>query len=153
MIEQNILNECRVCLESIDSNHMLSPCNCRGSIGYIHWNCLKQTIEINGEEYCRICRQQWIGIDIQKKTKNFWHFIKRRQNNSILIFLLLIDLITIIPIIYQMITDSLNIMQELFHIIIFSIIYLIYNLFVLIILWNEYKNWQIFNVILIVRKV
>ena len=71
----NVFNECRVCFETTDQNLMVSPCHCRGSMAYIHLQCLKNCIETSGQQKCGICEQNWLGIDFVKKRKGFMNFL------------------------------------------------------------------------------
>ena len=66
---------CRICylLDSDIANPLISPCNCNGSMKYIHYKCLKNCIEANliikNEEYykyyywkkycCEICQKEY----------------------------------------------------------------------------------------------
>ena len=52
--------QCRFCLESTnaDNNPFIEPCECRGSVRYVHTNCLRRWIALdpakNGDQ-CSIC--------------------------------------------------------------------------------------------------
>jgi E3 ubiquitin-protein ligase DOA10 len=54
---------CRICLEP---NRLISPCLCRGSIGFIHKECLEKEIEHTGIPRCSICKFPYFEI---KKSK------------------------------------------------------------------------------------
>lgn len=61
-IEENV--NCRVCLDRGDpSGYMCLPCNCAGSIAYIHPECLREWIKASGSVECEIChslyKQRW----------------------------------------------------------------------------------------------
>lgn len=61
-IEENV--NCRVCLDRGDPNsYMCLPCNCAGSIAYIHPDCLREWIKASGSVECEIChslyKQRW----------------------------------------------------------------------------------------------
>ena len=83
----NVLNECRVCFETTDQNLMVSPCHCRGSMAFIHLQCLKNCIEISGEEKCGICGQNWMGIEFVKKRKGFADFLNEDESELITLIL------------------------------------------------------------------
>lgn len=34
--------ECRICMEGIESGKLISPCNCKGTVQYIHEHCLTE---------------------------------------------------------------------------------------------------------------
>lgn len=64
---QNAPKECRICLESGVDEALISPCNCTGSLKYVHSECLQSWIEkivnkskqdIEGEKayiLCELC--------------------------------------------------------------------------------------------------
>ena len=51
------IRECKFCLEQSEQDLMISPCNCIGSIKYVHIKCLdKYHIEYeNKSDKCGIC--------------------------------------------------------------------------------------------------
>ena len=56
---------CKICLEKInDLNDVYSPCNCRGSLNYIHKNCFEEAYIKNNIFKCEICN---INFPIIKK--------------------------------------------------------------------------------------
>jgi hypothetical protein len=56
------IKECRCCKETNNDQNMISPCDCSGSIKYIHRNCLKQWIETSGNfQTCNVCRVEYSG--------------------------------------------------------------------------------------------
>lgn len=55
--------QCRICFEP---NRLISPCLCRGSVGYIHKECLEKEIEHTGNPRCSICKFPYFEI---KKTR------------------------------------------------------------------------------------
>ena len=44
---------CRIC-RSTDTN-LLNLCDCKGSVGYMHLDCLKKSIETRVNDVCEIC--------------------------------------------------------------------------------------------------
>ena len=62
---------CRICFESeIPDNLLISPCRCKGSMKYVHQECLKvwllsQFIDLN-ESTCDICKNKlYMNIKLQ----------------------------------------------------------------------------------------
>jgi len=53
----NEIKECRICLESEDSENMISPCLCNGGQKYVHRNCLAMWRQQNYKAYytCSTC--------------------------------------------------------------------------------------------------
>ena len=61
-IENNIEKECRICLDSIEEedNKLLSICECKGSLKYIHNECAMKWIkERNGNTRCELCKTKY----------------------------------------------------------------------------------------------
>ena len=51
--------KCRICREDITdikSPNLLSPCNCRGTLNYIHEKCFFQYIQHTHKDRCELCR-------------------------------------------------------------------------------------------------
>lgn len=59
--------ECRVCQEG--GENMLSPCDCNGSIKYIHEECLKKWVKISKNKICPNCLGSY-NIDINTEDEN-----------------------------------------------------------------------------------
>ena len=74
--EMNVQKVCRICFETTNQNEMLSPCDCSGTMAYIHSNCLKNWIQTKNEVICDICKQKWRGVTIFTKNKNFIDYLK-----------------------------------------------------------------------------
>lgn len=66
-----LIDNCRYCLESSDYHDMISPCKCKGSMKYVHRNCLinylnimrdRSVIPFNRDPYnykCEICKTDY----------------------------------------------------------------------------------------------
>jgi E3 ubiquitin-protein ligase DOA10 len=71
-------HECRVCNESddLESNHLVEPCQCNGTMRYIHLNCLNEWIKVSGNgETCPTCRERYkdefiVSTDDQEERCN-----------------------------------------------------------------------------------
>lgn len=53
---------CRICLEETGS--FIQPCNCKGSTGNVHPDCLIKWLEISGKEQCEICMHEYKIEDV-----------------------------------------------------------------------------------------
>eukprot|EP00937_MAST-01D_sp_MAST-1D-sp2_P002332 g2332.t1 len=52
--------ECRVCRgEETPDNPLFSPCNCNGSIKFVHQACLEQWLEQSGKVSCELCEYKF----------------------------------------------------------------------------------------------
>ena len=76
---------CRICFEEIKNNSkisknsnnsnnsnnlIISPCKCKGSIRWVHHNCLLKWIKISKKKYCQSCNYNY---DIIFESDNFLH--------------------------------------------------------------------------------
>jgi hypothetical protein len=53
--------ECRFCFDAqlTEKNPLITPCPCKGSGAFVHWNCLKRWVQLNpatNGHVCSICR-------------------------------------------------------------------------------------------------
>ena len=101
-IENNIRKECRVCLDSCEEgeNKLLNICGCKGSVKYIHRDCVKRWIkERKGNITCELCKTKYdtkkIGINMKDENEFYCSYV-------FLTLLILIVLIVIYIIIYVM---------------------------------------------------
>lgn len=46
---------CRICYQQDTFEDLLSPCNCRGSIAYVHKTCLERSLSAKGKATCDLC--------------------------------------------------------------------------------------------------
>ena len=69
-IETNIVKECRICLESTEeeNNKLLSICECKGTMKYIHKECvLKWIKERKGDCTCELCKTKYNKEELELK--------------------------------------------------------------------------------------
>jgi len=141
--------ECRICYS--EGNNLISPCLCKGSLKYIHYDCLQEYIKHYGNE-CKICLQ------ILKADK--------KMNTPILILLIILDYFIIdilsyflniinqteyhFMIIQSSIILTLMIFMRLHVLIIFHKVKLnLFELFILIVLSSFNIDYRWINVSLI----
>ena len=59
MEEVEVASVCRVCHgEEEDERPLFHPCNCSGSIKYIHQDCLVEWFKVSKKEHCELCGQK-----------------------------------------------------------------------------------------------
>ena len=63
---------CRYCLDS--SGQLLSPCKCKGTQGYIHLECQKQSYNITKSYICPICVSQFTNV-----ITNYYEYIEEDE--------------------------------------------------------------------------
>jgi hypothetical protein len=51
------ISECRICLETYKNENTICPCNCSGSMKYVHYYCLDQWRAKSGRyKHCNVCK-------------------------------------------------------------------------------------------------
>lgn len=67
---------CRICFEeSEDTSKFIKPCDCSGSMQYVHLGCLTDSLRVNRNTTCGVCLQVYRGIQIKKLKPSFWSFL------------------------------------------------------------------------------
>ncbi|KAI1697907.1 RING-variant domain-containing protein [Ditylenchus destructor] len=51
--------ECRICLQEEEPEELITPCNCKGSVAYVHQGCLNSWLRISRFKECRACLVQY----------------------------------------------------------------------------------------------
>ncbi|ALE14716.1 F10 [Felid gammaherpesvirus 1] len=46
---------CRICMCNIAVDNKCSPCNCKGTLAFVHQVCLKSWIQVSQQTKCNIC--------------------------------------------------------------------------------------------------
>ena len=84
--------ECRFCLEKDTEDKLLCPCNCRGTMGGVHHECIKTWLKQKGARKCEVCNTKLkvkavypsFRIIMVALTKTLW--IDKRKLLRMLIF-------------------------------------------------------------------
>ncbi|EEC19943.1 membrane-associated RING finger containing protein, putative [Ixodes scapularis] len=50
---------CRICFRGARAGNLLSPCNCKGTIGLVHKECLEEWLSRRNTDECNICSFQF----------------------------------------------------------------------------------------------
>ncbi len=96
--ENTILNnsesnskECRICREEESEQNLRTPCDCKGSIKYVHLKCLCDCIQVSKQEICKVCGKQF-DIKYIKKGKGFHNFLTNffSSKQNVIAFLIVI---------------------------------------------------------------
>lgn len=75
-------NKCRICYGTVSNESLLRPCQCKGSIAYVHRSCLEHWLKQSGRSYCELCKHEFIVLRQPKyvilliKYFNILHEIK-----------------------------------------------------------------------------
>ncbi|KAI1712770.1 RING-variant domain-containing protein [Ditylenchus destructor] len=69
---------CRICYSGENSSlskygePLISPCNCRGSVGLYHYSCLKKWLHASGKTVCEICQ---FPFNVKKTKPSVWSYL------------------------------------------------------------------------------
>lgn len=68
---------CKICLEELNSENdpLISPCNCRGSIGHVHKKCLERWVRESGNSHCKICNKRITRLSRNEFNRLLGHFL------------------------------------------------------------------------------
>eukprot|EP00166_Cyanidium_caldarium_P002991 ctg_287.g209 len=65
---------CRICHDT-EPNELLRPCDCTGTLAYVHRECLEKWLQQVTQYKCEICGKQY---RCKRKTRSFFGFLFRR---------------------------------------------------------------------------
>lgn len=56
---------CRICLDTSEPEELMSPCDCRGSLQFVHFQCLKESVMHLKSYKCGICKRRFSGVEVK----------------------------------------------------------------------------------------
>lgn len=62
---------CRICHSDAPVDDLIVPCNCTGSLKYVHQSCLQNWLKINGSKSCEICKEDFV-IKVRANSLTRW---------------------------------------------------------------------------------
>ncbi|CAH8607694.1 unnamed protein product [Schistosoma rodhaini] len=66
---------CRICLDENDHNNetesLLSPCRCKGTVGLVHRKCLEKWLLTSGKPNCELCGYAYIMTPSKRHSSQF----------------------------------------------------------------------------------
>ncbi|KAE8751979.1 hypothetical protein FOCC_FOCC001142, partial [Frankliniella occidentalis] len=92
---------CRICQNSSSLERLISPCNCKGSLAYVHLSCLERWLNQSGRTYCELCQYQFSAVQTQRysclQSLRIWysHPRIRRQFYADVVILVILSLVTV----------------------------------------------------------
>ena len=57
---------CRICYSTGDLQSLITPCDCSGTMGILHQQCLERWLEISNTSKCEICQHEYEVIRYPK---------------------------------------------------------------------------------------
>ena len=73
----NELIYCRICYGG--GRNLISPCDCKGSVWYIHKHCLLKWIKISESKKCEICKTKYKVNIINRNRLSWFKKMKKRM--------------------------------------------------------------------------
>ncbi|KAK6624283.1 hypothetical protein RUM44_011142 [Polyplax serrata] len=93
---------CRICQGSSSSiNQLISPCNCKGTLAYVHFTCLERWLNSSSRISCELCHFQYNALQSRRYTLweslRLWlrHPINWRHLQADLFILTLLSIVTV----------------------------------------------------------
>ncbi|UJR28121.1 hypothetical protein I4U23_009377 [Adineta vaga] len=62
---------CRICYSTSDLQSLIAPCECSGTMGILHKNCLERWLEISNTTKCEICQHEF---EVTRYPKSLFYF-------------------------------------------------------------------------------
>lgn len=63
---------CRICFFGDAKQPLLEPCNCRGTIGFVHRDCLERWIQRTVDPQCQVCHYHFT---VRKQAEPAWRLL------------------------------------------------------------------------------
>ena len=54
-----------VCLDTSEAQELMSPCDCKGSLEFVHFQCLKESVMHLKSYKCGICKKKFSGVEVK----------------------------------------------------------------------------------------
>lgn len=75
--------ECRICLSDDTDQSLISPCDCAGSMKFVHFDCLVQSIESINSDRCEICTARYRNVTTVVVRRSWSEYV---QHNPIVLY-------------------------------------------------------------------
>ncbi|KAJ8974315.1 hypothetical protein NQ317_010911 [Molorchus minor] len=91
---------CRICHTNPPNETLISPCNCKGSMAYVHLSCLERWLNQSSRSYCELCMYQYNATETKRyklcEGIKLWirHPRNRRHFRSDMLIGVLLTLVT-----------------------------------------------------------
>ncbi|CAH0550705.1 unnamed protein product [Brassicogethes aeneus] len=57
---------CRICHTNTANECLISPCNCKGSLAYVHLSCLERWLNQSSRSYCELCMFHYNAVETKR---------------------------------------------------------------------------------------
>ncbi|XP_044735741.1 E3 ubiquitin-protein ligase MARCHF2-like [Chrysoperla carnea] len=76
---------CRICQSNTCRERLISPCNCKGTLAYVHLSCLERWLNQSSRSYCELCLFQFNSVLSQRyslcESLRLWVRHPRNRHN------------------------------------------------------------------------
>ena len=94
-LEMDSPKECRICQstenelleEERDVNPMVSPCDCNGSLKYVHKKCVIEWMRTSSQLICGVCRTQYNAFPFVRNGLSFGRFLADDSKHRLILSL------------------------------------------------------------------
>ncbi|XP_054720888.1 E3 ubiquitin-protein ligase MARCHF3-like [Uloborus diversus] len=70
---------CRICYNGSSKENLLRPCWCRGTIEYVHRNCLERWLETTNNQSCELCHYYFLTT---RSRKSLWDWCREDDTKT-----------------------------------------------------------------------
>ncbi|RWS20345.1 E3 ubiquitin-protein ligase MARCH1-like isoform X2 [Leptotrombidium deliense] len=70
------LKKCRICFTEEQQEEMIAPCGCKGSIKYVHKDCLTSWVTSSRKIRCALCSRTYEGVYL-KQILPIWKWLMK----------------------------------------------------------------------------
>lgn len=129
-------NRCQICDCGLEFAPLITPCHCRGSMRYFHYQCLVAQMRRYGD-ICRFCNTQYIDQRIIRRNESFGRFIRERVTGVLLFTIGIIG--CLLTLLYFFIDNDIPFLCRLFLGFVLIVIAVIF----LCLFLTFYEDWAI----------
>ncbi|CAG9770645.1 unnamed protein product [Ceutorhynchus assimilis] len=100
VVPSNLFPSCRICQTNTPNERLISPCNCKGTLAFIHLSCLERWLNQSGRNFCELCNFRYEAIETQRyglcESLRLWicHPRHRHHIRSDFVIAILLSLVT-----------------------------------------------------------
>lgn len=75
---------CRICQTNTANEVLISPCHCKGSMGYVHLSCLERWLNQSSRSYCELCKYQYSAVETKRYglCEGLWLWMRHPRNRT-----------------------------------------------------------------------
>lgn len=67
---------CRYCYDTENKDLLISACKCKGSLEFVHFNCLRDWLTMSGTASCQVCGNEY-DLELEMKPLLKWSYTEK----------------------------------------------------------------------------